>query len=151
MLRFICNAICYNTYINFVLFFLAPPVIIGDPLDTKAAHAGEAVVIIFMVYSLSVFNVTLHRLSTCNCNENVDVQYNYAMLPTVVNLPVLGQELLTDGFHCTVSLTVTTKDDFGDYVIVVSNIVGQTTAEMKIVAKGDFPIRLCMCIFWHIT
>jgi len=118
---------------------LAPPVIIGDFFDTQAAHTGEVVIWTVMVYSPSLFNITLYRsrMTAFSCNETVDVQFNYATIPTIVKLPVFGHELKANGFACTISLIVNTNDDFGYYVIDVSNFVGRTTKEMKIVTKGE--------------
>ena len=101
-----------------------------------------------MVYSTSLFNITLHqaRTTNCNCNENIDVQYNYATLPTVIKLPVFGQEVRADGFVSTISLTVNTNDDFGVYVIGVGNTVGRTTKDFKIVPKGDYNFVKSLCL-----
>jgi len=118
--------------------FAAPPVIIGDSLVTKAAGTGKIVIYTFMVYSPSVFNITLHRsrMTTCLDNGISAIQYDYNILPTVVNLPLFGQEVKTVGFHCTLSITVNTNYDFGYYVLGVRNTVGETTNEVKIVAEG---------------
>jgi len=109
-------------------------------MDTKAADEGEVVIYTIMVYSLTVFNITLHRsrMTTCTDSENNAVQYDYAIVPTAIKLPLFGQDVRTSGFHCTLSLTVKTSHDFGNYEIGVSNAIGQTTTHMEIVPKGDY-------------
>jgi len=86
-------------------------------------------------------------MTTCSCKNNTDVQFSYAILPKVVQLPVFGQKLRAEGFVCTISLTVNTDDDFGYYVIGASNTVGRTTKEIKIVPKGVFVFRMSLSVF----
>ena len=136
----------YNTYLS---VFTAPPVLTGDTSILKvAAQLGNESSFSVMIYSTSPVRVEMHRpiVNSSNESESRAMTYSTNFTTTHVDLPVFGNTLETYGLQALIQFTVNKTEGFGEYELLVNNIIGHANRTIHIIAEGvllDCDILLC--------
>jgi len=100
-----------------------------------------------MVYSLDRVNVSLNRSTHAKggtaFSGNTTMTYSKTITPVPVHLPVFDKEVQTDGFQTNITFVVNSQEQFGEYVLIVSNGIGATPHSVEIIPEGLRLTKIC--------